>query len=304
MARFTGVYPAMPTPLTDEFEIDRQGTRNVVDFLIRSGVHGIAALGSTGECAGLTKEQRQVLLETAIEAAGGRVPVVSGANGTCFAEIVDDLEIAAQAGAAAILVPPPVYYTLDGPAVVDYFEALAEQSRVPIFLYHIPQMTKVPIGLEAVARLARHPNIVGLKDSSGQFSYFQEVARIANETDGFSAFTGSDATLYASLAVGGHGIIGAVVNVTPSHERAIYDAVQNGDHGGALALQHEVNQKTANIRALGTFPAGFKATLAARGLCRPTMTRPIPPLWAEQVEDLKMSMESLGLIEPAAIPAD
>lgn len=303
MARFHGIWPAMPSPLTPDFEIDVAGTHRVVNFLIENGVHGISALGSTGECAGLSHAQRRTLLEATIEAAAGRVPVMGGANGTHFEDIVADLEMCAEAGAVGALVPPPFYYPLSDAAVTDYFTALAERSPTPIFLYHIPRMTKVAINVPVVEVLARHPNIVGLKDSDGNLAFFEEVARVASEVDDFSAFTGGDSMLYPALAVGGQGIIGATVNVMPDVERAIYDAFQAGNHTRALELQRTLNAK-GGVARVGVFPAGFKGTLAARGLCGSTMTRPIPGLTESELSALRADMAAAGLMQPASVAAD
>jgi 4-hydroxy-tetrahydrodipicolinate synthase len=303
MARFHGVYPAIVTPLTGDGEIDVEGTHRVVNFLIDNGIHGISALGSTGECAGLTKAQRRKYMETIVEAAAGRVTIMSGANGTVFSEVLADLEMGADIGAEAALTPPPYYYPLSVQAVIDYYVALADASPLPIFLYHIPRMTKVAIAVEAVEVLARHPNIVGLKDSDGNLAYFTEVARIANEVDDFSAFTGGDSIFYSSLTVGGHGIIGAGVNVAPDVERAIYDAHQAGDHAAAFAAQQKLQPILTTYRG-GVFPAGVKATLAARGLCNATMTRPIPGFTDEEVQSVREHMESLGLFAGETVAAD
>ncbi len=303
MARFHGIWPAMPSPLTPDYEIDREGTHNVVNFLIDSGVHGISALGSTGECAGLSKSQRRDLLAATLEAADGRIPVMGGANGTHFEDIYADLEMNAELGSAGALVPPPFYYPVSISTVINFFTALADRSPVPIFLYHIPRMTKVHIAVEAVEELAHHENIVGLKDSDGVMAFFQDVARIANQVDDFSAFTGGDAILFPCLAVGGHGIIGATVNVVPDVERALYDAFRAGDYPRALELQYEINAKGPVARA-GEFPAGFKGSLAARGLCGTTMTRPIPGLTDAQLAELRAEMENVGILTPEAVPAD
>lgn len=303
MARFHGVYPAIVTPLTGDGEIDVEGTHRVVNFLIDNGIHGISALGSTGECAGLTKAQRRKYMETIVGAAAGRVTIMSGANGTVFSEVLADLEMGADIGAEAALTPPPYYYPLSVQAVIDYYVALADASPLPIFLYHIPRMTKVAIAVEAVEVLARHPNIVGLKDSDGNLAYFTEVARIANEVDDFSAFTGGDSIFYSSLTVGGHGIIGAGVNVAPDVERAIYDAHQAGDHAAAFAAQQKLQPILTTYRG-GVFPAGVKATLSARGLCNATMTRPIPGFTDEEVQSVREHMESLGLFAGETVAAD
>jgi len=303
MARFHGIWPAMPSPLTEDFEVDAEGTANIVNWLIENGVHGISALGSTGECAGLSKQQRRDLLKATIDASDGRVPVMGGANGTHFRDVIADLEMCGEVGAVGALTPPPFYYPLETRGVIDWFTSLADESPVPLFLYHIPRMTKVAITVEAVEELARHDNIVGLKDSDGQLAYFSEVARIGNEVDDFSAFTGSDALLYPALCVGGHGIIGAHVNVVPDVERAIYDAFKAGDHAKAVTLQRDV-VRTGPVPRVGNFPAGIKGSLAARGLCGPTMSRPIPSLTASEVSDLRSAMTEAGILQREAVPAD
>src|SRR5690606_35784316 len=168
MARFHGVWPAMPSPVTEDFQVDVEGTQKVTNWLIENGVHGISALGSTGECAGLSRQQRRQLLQATVEAADGRVPVMGGANGTHFADVVEDLMMCAEVGAVGALTPPPFYYPLEERGVIDWFTSLADESPVPLFLYHIPRMTKVPISIKAVEELAQHPNIAGLKDSDGQ----------------------------------------------------------------------------------------------------------------------------------------
>jgi 4-hydroxy-tetrahydrodipicolinate synthase len=164
-------------------------------------------------------------------------------------------------------------------------------------------MTKVAINVPVVERLARHANIVGLKDSDGNLAFFEEVARVAGEVDDFSAFTGGDNMLYPALAVGGQGIIGATVNVMPDVERAIYDAFQAGDHARALELQRQLNAK-GGIARIGVFPAGFKGTLAARGLCGTTMTRPIPGLTESELGSLREQMSVVGLLSESAVVAD
>ncbi|CAN5826465.1 dihydrodipicolinate synthase family protein [soil metagenome] len=303
MARFHGIWPAMPSPLTEDFEVDVDGTANVVNWLIDNGVHGISALGSTGECAGLSKQQRRDLLKASIDASAGRVPVMGGANGTNYSDVVADLEMCGELGAVGALTPPPFYYPLEDRGVIEWFTSLADESPVPIFLYHIPRMTKVVMTVKVVEELAQHENIAGLKDSDGQLAFFSEVARIGNEVDDFSAFTGSDAMLYPALCVGGHGIIGAHVNVVPDVERAIYDAFQAGDHEAAVRLQRDV-VRTGPVPRVGNFPAGIKGSLAARGLCGPTMTRPIPSLTASEVSDLRLAMTEAGIMQREAVPAD
>ncbi|MBX6342392.1 MAG: dihydrodipicolinate synthase family protein, partial [Thermomicrobiaceae bacterium] len=238
--RYPGVYAAMPTPLTAERAVDRAGIRRVVDYLLGSGIDGLSILGSTGECAALSQRQRREALEAVLDAAAGRGTIFTGAAGTVVEDVLADLQAAGGTGVAGALVPPPFYFRLDTRGVVDFYQRLAEASPVPILLYHIPQMTKVPIPLEAVARLAEHPNVIGIKDSSGDFDTFTALARLARDLPGFTVLTGSDSQLAAALLVGGHGIIGAGVNIVPDVAAALYRAWQAGDLARAVDLQQRI----------------------------------------------------------------
>src|SRR6185312_366231 len=268
--RYPGVFPAMSTPLTEEREIDHDGLKKVVGYLFDNEVDGLSLLGSTGECSALRREQRKEVLSLALEAGGDRGTIFTGASGSVTADVIADLKSIDGMGAKGALVPPPFYYPLNDEGVVSFYERVAEASPVPIILYHIPRITKVPITPAAVARLIEHPNIIGLKDSSGDFSNFTEIARLANQTTGFTLYTGSDAMLAASLFVGGHGIIGAGVNILPDVVVAVYHAAMSGDKAKAVELQHKVSD-AVNACRVGVFPAAYKAQFALKGLCGPYM---------------------------------
>ncbi|MFO7272080.1 dihydrodipicolinate synthase family protein [Sphaerobacter thermophilus] len=295
-ARYPGVYAAMATPLTPDGKVDRDGVGRLVNALLDAGIDGLSILGSTGECNGLTRAQRQEVLATVMEAAGGRGTIFTGAAGTVVDDIVADLKAADGSGAVGALVPPPFYFPLNTAAVIDYFQYVAEASPIPIILYNIPRLTKVPIAVEAVARLAEHPNIIGIKDSSGDFGYFTAVVRaVANHPD-FTVLTGSDNLLASALFAGGDGIIGATVNVVPEAEAGIFKAMREGDFATAQSLQGLVAAVTDACR-IGVFPAAFKAALALKGICGPHMTRPIPALTDEETAELRSRLVALGVIE-------
>lgn len=292
--RYPGVYAAMATPLTAERQIDRDGVKRVVDHLLGAGIDGLSVLGSTGECNGLQRSQRQELLRTTVEAAAGRGTIFAGAAGTVVADIVADLKSAGDSGAAGALVPPPFYFPLNTPAVIDYYEYVAGESPLPLILYNIPRMTKVEIAVEAVARLAEHPNILGIKDSSGNFGYFCQVARVGANNPGFTVLTGSDGLLAPSLFAGGHGTIGAGVNVVPDLEAELFAAYNAGDRERALDLQERVARAVA-AAGIGVFPAGYKGALVVKGLCQPYMTWPIPALTDAELDTLRHRLQEAGV---------
>jgi 4-hydroxy-tetrahydrodipicolinate synthase len=301
--QFPGIYAAMATPLTRDGEIDPAGVRNVVNYLFDNGVTGLSILGSTGEGPALSIRQRQEALDASLEATNGRGAVFSGAAGTVVSEIIDSLKTIAGTGGRGALVPPPYYYRLDTAGIIGYYERIAEASPVPIIIYNIPSMTKLQIPPEAVARLIEHPNIMGLKDSGGDFGYFSTLARIADGNDGFTLYTGSDAMLASSLFVGGHGLIGGAVNIVPDILVDLYRSYQNGDYAKAVALQEEVAKAGAATR-VGTFPAPMKGQYALKGLCERYTAAPIPPLTDEEMEQLRVLLTEAGILRTLAVTGD
>lgn len=285
----------MPTPLTADRNVDRAGIQRVVDYLLDAGIDGLSILGSTAECAALSRAQRNDVLQATIEAAKGRGTVFTGASGTVVEDVIADLKAAAGSGAQGALVPPPFYFSLNTEGVVDFYQRIAETSPVPIILYNIPQTTKVQVAIEAVAELASHANIIGIKDSSGNFSYFLELARLGKSLPGFTILTGSDNMLAPSLAVGGHGIIGAGVNLVPDVSAALYRAFQAGEWNQAMTLQYQISDAVAACH-LGIFPAAYKAAMALKGLCEHYTARPVPPLHDEEMQQLRNRFSELGIL--------
>ena len=300
---FPGVYAAMATPINRDGDVDPVGIRNVVNYLFENGVDGLSILGSTGEGPSLTIGQRQHALEASLEAANGRGAVFTGAASSVVSEVIASLKTIAGTGAQGALVPPPYYYRLDTEGIIGYYQRIAEASPVPIIMYNIPSMTKLQIPLQAVRVLIAHPNVMGLKDSSGDFGYFSSLARIARESEGFTLYTGSDTMLAASLFVGGHGIIGGAVNVVPDVMAAIYRAYRQGDTANAVALAEKVVQANAAMQ-VGTFPAPMKGQYVLKGLCERYTAAPIPPLTDAEMEQLRHQLTDAGVLQSLAVTAD
>ncbi len=301
--QYPGVYAAMATPLTRDGEVDPQGITNVVNYLFENGVTGLSILGSTGEGPALTIAQRQHALAATLEATDGRGAVFTGAASSVVSEVIASLRTVAGTGAKGALVPPPYYYRLDTAGIIGYYERIAEASPVPIIIYNIPSMTKLQIPPEAVARLIAHPNIMGLKDSGGDFGYFSALAEIAAGSTGFTLYTGSDGMLAASLFVGGHGLIGGAVNVVPDVLAAIYRAYQQGEYAESVALCQTVVRANAAMR-VGTFPAPMKAQYALKGLCERYTAAPIPPLTDAEMERLRVQLTEAGVLRSMAVTGD
>lgn len=272
-----GVLPALVSPLKKDGSVDQAAIPRLVKHVLDGGVNGLLALGSTGETASLDETSRRQVLEAVVKAAGGRVPVLCGVAQSHLAAARAELEAAARLGADAALVAPPFYYPMDQPGVLSFFRELAARSALPIFLYHIPQFTKVVTEPATVAALAREGTIAGIKDSSRDFEYFEGVCIATRDLPGFRIFTGSDTMLLPSLAMGGAGTICGAANVAPHWVVRIYDEFRRGDLAAARKSQDALYQLVIAVRA-GVFPGAIKAALHLQGICEPWLAPPVAEL--------------------------
>jgi dihydrodipicolinate synthase/N-acetylneuraminate lyase len=295
---YEGIFAAMATAVTADGEVDREGVKNIANHLLDNGCHGLSILGTTGECNGLRREQRLEVLDTVLEANNARANpgiIMTGAAGTVAEYIIEDLKQMEKPGVVAALVPPPFYYNLDTNGVIEFYENLANESPLPIMMYNIPQTTKVTISPEAVEKLAKHRNIMGIKDSSGNYVGFTHFARIAKQAPGFTLFTGADGTLLGNLLIGGHGIIGGTVNAAPNLEREIFDAFKSGDLAKAADKQRVLTQ-VVDVCKIGPGPAGYKAPHMLRGLCGAHMTHPLQWPSDDQLQKIEKGLKELGVL--------
>lgn len=291
----SGVLPALVTPLHRDGSADEAGIRRLVEHVIAGGVHGLLPLGSTGEGASLAERTRWRVLSCVVEAAAGRVPVICGVAQPHLEAARSEVAAAARLGAHAALVAPPFYYPTDQATVLAFYRRLAADSKIPLLLYNIPQFTKVVAEPATVAELARESSIVGIKDSSRDFEYFENVCVATRDLPRFRIFTGSDSMLLASLAMGGAGTICGAANVAPSWVVRIYSAVQRRDWESARDSQDALIELVMALRA-GVFPAAIKAALQLQGICEPWPAPPIAALDEASTARIRQRLAGWGLL--------
>jgi dihydrodipicolinate synthase/N-acetylneuraminate lyase len=293
-----GVLPALISPLQRDGTADVPAIHRLVEHVLGGGVHGLLALGSTGETASLDESSRRTVLGAVVEAAAGRVPVICGVAQSHIAAARAEVQAAARLGAAAALVAPPFYYLIDQRTVLAFYRQLAADSPLPLFLYHIPQLTKVMAEPSTVATLAHEGTIAGIKDSSRDFEYFENVCIATRDLPAFRIFTGSDTMLLPSLVVGGAGTICGAANVAPAWVVRIYDDVQRGDWDAARAHQDALFELVIAVRG-GVFPAAIKSALHLLGVCDPWPAPPVEPLDEQSEGRLRQLLEQWGLLRAA-----
>src|SRR5487761_1116724 len=290
-----GVLPALVTPLSREGAADEPAIQRLVEHVLAGGVHGLLALGSTGEVASLAQAARHQVLAAVVKAAAGRVPVICGVAQSRLADAISDLSAASELGAAAALVAPPFYYPIYQPTVLSFYRAMAQSSPLPILIYNIPQNTKVVVDPATVAALAREGSVIGIKDSSRDFEYFESVCAATRSLPDFRIFTGSDTMLLASLAMGGAGTVCGGANIAPSWIVKIFDEFERGDLKAARAHQDAVLELVLAVRG-GVFPSAIKAALHLQGLCEPWLAPPVTPLDETSVGRLRERMQAWRLL--------
>jgi 4-hydroxy-tetrahydrodipicolinate synthase len=291
----SGVLPALVSPLHRDGSADESGIKRLVEHVIAGGVHGLLALGSTGEGAALGERTRWQVLKSVIEAAAGRVPVICGVAQPHLEAARAEVAAAARLGANAALVAPPFYYPTDQATVRAFYRRLAADSKLPVLLYNIPQFTKVVADPTTVAELATEGTIAGIKDSSRDFEYFENVRLATRHLVHFRMFTGSDTMLLASMAMGGAGTICGAANVAPAWVVRVFDDFGRGDWNAARADQEALIELVTALRA-GVFPASIKAALHLQGVCEPWPAPPTAALDDAATRRLRESLDRWGLL--------
>lgn len=289
-----GVLAALATPLLEDGTLDHAGLDRLVAHVLAGGADGVSPVGSTGEGARLGRDERLDVVRRVRALVPAGTPVVAGAPLRSAADGVVEVTALAEAGADAVLVSILAGYALADEDVARFYEQLADRSPVPVLCYNIPAFTGIRIAARIVARLAAHPNIAGIKDSSRDMEYLQDVV---SGTEGmpFAVFTGTDTLLLSSMVAGAHGSIAASVNLVPELGVAIRRKLLAGDLDGARREQYRLARIVAACRTGTSSPAGWKAALAIAGICNPYLAPPASALPEPQFGELKRALVDLGV---------
>ncbi|MCU4926260.1 dihydrodipicolinate synthase family protein [Halobacteria archaeon AArc-dxtr1] len=267
------VTPFEPDPAdidsSDPIPIDEAALESLVDSLIQGGIDALFPCGTAGEFASLSAEERRRVTELTVSRADGAVPVVAGAAATSVSETLGHVHAAVDVGADAAVVVPPYFHTANDPAGNRrFFEAVADESPLPLLLYNIPQCSGDPIDLDTLEAVATHENVLGLKDSGGDFEYF--LSAIRRTPADFLTLQGFDSLLVPSLRMGADGGVNGLSNVAP----AVYaELFETADERRGRRLQDAIAPLFETTATYGFAPAA-KAALAYRGTIPSDAVRP------------------------------
>ena len=290
-----GIIPAMVTPLTQDYKVNEPALRKMIDYFIKGGVHGLFVVGTSGEFYGFSPEERRSIFEITVDETKGRVPVYAGANGITTREAVELTQLAEDCKVDAVSVLTPMFISVTQQELYDHYVSIAQSTSLPMLMYNNVTKTNVNISADTVARLSEIENIVGVKDSSGDFTLTGEYIRKTRGKE-FSVLCGRDTLIHACLCYGGHGAITACANIAPRLMADIYDKYVAGDVAGSLEAQF----LSAPIRMafnLGSFPTVLKESLQLLGIDAGPSFAPVGTMSAENKELLKKALKVGGVHE-------
>lgn len=290
-----GVVPPIVTPVDKNENVDPKGLKEVIQYVMEGGVHGIFVNGSNGEFYGLDFQNQKRVIETAIDQVGGKIPVYAGASAITTKEAVKLAKMASSVGADALTVLTPMFIHPTEDELFDHFKEIADNCTLSIILYNNPGRTQNNISPRLLDRLMEIDGIRGIKNTSMDFSLTMKYLEVAKKRSDFSVFGGIDYYIYATLVHGGAGCIAGIANVAPRLVVDIFDCYTNGDHKGAL----EAQQKLIPLResySLGTFPVMMKVMLNQLGIRAGDPIRPVKNVTKEVKEKSRKILSDLGLV--------
>ncbi|WP_075350337.1 dihydrodipicolinate synthase family protein [Algoriphagus marinus] len=288
---FKGIIPPLITPLNPDFSLDYESLAKVIEHVIEGGVHGVFILGTTGEFASLRRETKVELIEETTKLVAGRIPVLVGITDCAFEESLNLAKIAKDFGADSVVATTPFYMNIGQEELVNYYEKLANSIDLPLFLYNMPGNTHKHISADTAAKLATHPNIIGIKDSSGDPYTFQAYLEALKSFPEFSVLVGPEEILADTLAMGGNGGVTGGANLFPKLYVALFEAFEKGEKDRVQELQTVIlylsKQLYQNERYSSSYLKGLKAAMSFEGLCQGILALPLVAFNQSEKEELK-----------------
>jgi len=295
-----GIIPPLITPLLSDDALDVAGLERLVEHVLADGVHGLFILGTTGEGPALSYRLREQMIERVCRQVDERVPVLVGITDTIYAESVRMAQIAAEAGAAAVVTAGPFYFPLAQGDLVRFVENLAIDSPLPIYLYNMPSHTKVTFELDTLRRAFDIPKVAGLKDSSAQMIYFHRVRQLIAERSDLSLLVGPEELLGEAVLMGGHGGVCGGANLAPRLYVELYEAAARGDSARVGELHAQVMRIASTIYELpgrsSLVIRGLKTSLSILGIASDVATEPLGRPTDDERRRIERTLNELGIV--------
>jgi len=293
MKKFYGAMTAIVTPMAFG-EVDEIGLKRLVDFQVSEGISGIIPCGTTGESATVSFNEHKRIVELTVRSVDGRVPVVAGTGANSTEEAIDLTKSAKKNGVDAVLSVVPYYNRPSQEGIYQHFKAIARAADIPIFLYNVPSRTAISIFPETVARLAKIPNIIGIKEASGDLKNIAEIIRSCPEE--FIVLSGDDFTTLPTIAIGGKGVISVISNIVPGRMSNLVEKALAGD----FEFAREEHYKLFGLmKAMFCYPSpapAKKALELVHVISTSELRLPMTEMEDNNLGQLIAEMSNLGLI--------
>jgi 4-hydroxy-tetrahydrodipicolinate synthase len=273
--KLEGIWTPIPTPLTKHEKVDPEATRRLVDFHIEAGIDGLLPLGTSGEFALLSREDREVMVNTVVDQADGRVPVVAGVSDPSIDRVLQLSSDAKKAGADAVIATPPYYFTTTDEGHYRHFKTISEAIDLPLLIYNIPEWAHSFVTPETVQRLADEKLVVGMKYT--EYNFLNLIRFLKASRNKISIFAGSDALAYSNLEFGGAGAIIGSANVAPRVASKIFDDYKKGNLSGARESQERLLPVITAL-GVGKYPAALKEAMSLIGVPVGPLKEPLQAL--------------------------
>ncbi|MDZ4097400.1 MAG: 4-hydroxy-tetrahydrodipicolinate synthase [Methylophilaceae bacterium] len=287
-----GSLVAIVTPMQEDGALDINALQSLIDFHIAEGTDGIVIVGTTGESPTVNFDEHCLLIKTAVDYTAGRVPVIAGTGANATAEAIELTHHAKDLGADACLLVTPYYNKPPQEGLYQHYRAVAEAVDIPQILYNVPGRTACDISNETVLRLSQIPNIVGIKDATGNMERGSDL--IARAPAGFSVYSGDDASAMSLMLMGGKGVISVTANVAPKLMHALCEAAIAGDASAARVINEKLLALHQKLFVEAN-PIPVKWVLQQMGLIKSGIRLPLVPLSAAYHDTLRIAMKSAGI---------
>jgi len=289
---FKGAIVAIITPFKNG-QVDEEALRKLIEFQIENGTSGIVPCGTTGESATLSHEEHDRVIEITIDAAKKRIPIIAGTGSNSTAEALRLTKHAYEAGADGALIVCPYYNRPTQEGLYQHYKAIAEEVPIPIVVYNIPGRTGVNLNPDTLARLAKLPNIVGVKEAGGSIKQMSDIIGLCDPD--FDVLSGDDAFTLPMLALGGKGIVSVISNVAPADMAAMVKAFEAGDLDKARTLHYKMIS-LIDALFIETNPVPVKAALSMMGMIEYELRLPLCKMTQGNYDKLKKVVTDYGLI--------
>ena len=285
---FVGTGVALITPFNDDYSVDYKSLENIVEFTLSNGADFLVALGTTSEAPVLSAEEKDNVLKTIIKTVNGRCPIMLGMGGNNTMSLVDSIKNQDFTGIDGILSVVPYYNKPNQRGMKLHFETVADNSPVPVVLYNVPGRVGVNLQSSTCVELAKHPNIVAVKEASGNLQQIMEILR--DKPSDFDVLSGDDGITQPMMALGAKGVISVAANGYPDVFCKMVTSMLNDEVNAALELHYKMLKMNNLIFADGN-PAGIKALMASRKLCKNILRLPLVTANDNVISDIEKELD-------------